>query len=183
MLSRSALALSLLASLALAAPRPIPQPEAPAWFGEHMSFLTEGGGRFVADNELHESPAEPFDAYGMEWTYGIGEMSVTGRLFGLKEGRELGTFWEFRTYFDPDSRRVRVLQFGADGTVGDGWLAPAEGSEAGALAAEQTFSSPDGTTREVRHESVDADDVHTTTSFQRTDGEWVRDRGYVWLRQ
>ena len=172
-----------------AGPVPVPAPaaeQAPAWFREHMRFMTRGSGRFVADNAAYRSADEPFDAYGTEWSYGLGEQSLVGRLFGLLEEQERGTFWEFRVYWDPAAGQVRMLQFGLDGTVGDGWLAPRGGP--GELAAEQTFTGPDGSAREVRHESSDAGERHTTASLSRiagagVEGEWQADREYVWVRQ
>lgn len=152
----------------------------PRWFETHMEFMTRGGGRFITSNAPYHSDAEPLDQYGLEWSYGLGRKSLTGRLFGLADGKERATFWEFRTFWDPASKQVRVLQFGADGTVGEGWLAESETE--GVLASEQVFTSPEGGARRVRHESRDDVDAHATKSFKRAGDAWVADRDYTWHR-
>ena len=186
MLTRLAAPLLLSAPFLLAAPPPAEGP--PPWFEEHASFMARDGGYFVGDNSDYRSAGEPFDAYGMEWSHGLGQHGLKGRLFGLAGGEERGTFWEFRVFYDPASKRVRMLQFGADGTLGEGWLEPAP-ERPGTLVSEQVLTGLDGSRREVRHETRDAGGTHTATSFRRaaeapgSTGAWVQERAYDFVRQ
>lgn len=168
-----------LAGTLLAFPPNAAQRTAPAWFQEHMALMTAGGGRWLADNGTYRSDGEPFDAYGMEWDWGLGKKSLKGRLFGLSEGVEQDTFWEFRLYWDPAAAEAVALQFGADGTVGRGVL---EDRGEGATASEQTFVSPAGVAREVRHETRTTRERQVTESFERQGDGWRADRSYVWKR-
>lgn len=150
----------------------------PAWFREHMAFLTKGSGRWITDNASYKSENEPYDAYGTEWHYGIGEQSVTGRLFGLIDGEDQGTFWEFRTIWDPVSGEVQARQYGGNGAIGVG---PIEYVGDGTSKMVQTFTAPDGTSSRVGHESIERDGEHVTRSFDvDAQGHWTPRRSYTW---
>ena len=68
----------------------------PAWFLEEIATLTANGGRWVTDNSAYKNENEPFEAYGMVWSSSFDGVTMTGRLFGIKDGVETGNFWEFR---------------------------------------------------------------------------------------
>jgi hypothetical protein len=105
-------------------------------------------GRWVADNTAYRSTDEPFDAYRIEWAWGLGNKSVQGRLFGLQGGEEAGTFWAFRKFWHAGEQQVKVYQFGSDGTVGIGTYERTGPHRSQLL---QTFFYPDGTSARVGH--------------------------------
>lgn len=153
----------------------------PSWLRNHMSFLARDGGRWITDNSGYRAEGEPFDGYGIEWRWGLGELSLTGRLFGLQDGEEQGTFWEFRTVWHPGLGQAMAYQFGASGVVGEGII---EHTGAGQTRMTQTFHGIDGSSFTVGHESEDAPDgTHITKSFDiQPDGSWKPRRTYVWRR-
>lgn len=159
----------------------------PQWFLEHLESMARDGGRWIADNSAYQSDQEPYDAYGLSWEWGLGHKSLVGRLFGIQDGKEVGTFWEFRTIWHPGEHRALVYQYGADGTVGIGTMQELE-AEAGRPAgttADQTFYQPDGSTFRAGHRNRDLDDRTTDShSFDiQPDGTWQPRRSYIWKRQ
>lgn len=137
---------------------------APAeWFVEHNAFLTQQGGRWITDNLAYKSDNEPYDEYGLEWRPGLGGKSITGRLFGLQDGKDIGTFWEFRIVWHPGEGQAYVHQFGGDGTYGVGTM---ERMAEGKIRIVQDVFSPDGTRARIGHDSTHGP------------GEWVHDRSY-----
>jgi hypothetical protein len=170
----------LVAALAAAAaspPRNQGSTDVPAWLATEWSRLTAGNGVWTTDNSQWRSANEPWDQYATEWKWGIGRKSLTGRLYGIRDGREGATFWQFRIYWQPEKREAIMLQFGGDGTVGEGTT-----RSIGPDATEsiQTFTAPDGSTTQLRHVSTLSDTVHDTQSFDRVDGEWQARRRYIW---
>jgi hypothetical protein len=152
----------------------------PAWMQHEMESLTRDGGRWITDNAAYRGPDEPHDAYGLEWSWGIGRKTVRGRLFGLQGGRDVGTFWEFRMVWHPGRREVLLYQFGGDGTLGVGpMIALADGR----TEAVQTFYAPDGTVARVRHLTRTDGDTHETSSFDEDGSGWKPRRTYVWRRE
>lgn len=146
---------------------------APAWFHERMAELTRGSGRWLTDNRDYRSANEPYEEYGLAWRWGLGRQTVHGRLFGLVDGREVATFWEFLIYWDPARAEAVMLQVGVSGVVGCGALQP-DGT------SEQTFTDPAGGSQRVRHEETSEGDLRRSASFNWVDGAWVPRRIYVW---
>lgn len=173
---------TLVASLALglrpAGTPAAPPREAPDWLRAHMEFQVRGGGRWHADNASYRSEGEPYTAYGMDWTWGLGRHSIVGRLYALQGDRDLGTVWDLRVFWHPGEQAARILQFGSDGTVGVGELHPRDGG----TESVQTFHAPDGSATRLRHESDEAGDVARSRSFDEADGAWKPRRTYVWHR-
>jgi hypothetical protein len=156
-------------------PEPAPPPE---WFVAHMAFMTQGSGRWITDNAPWLSEQEPWEAYGTEWKYGIGKASLTGRLFGLKDGKETGTFWEFRTWWHPGEKEVKAFQIGGGGAVALGTMLS---TGPGISRATQTFFAPNGSSWSVGHDQTDSGTSHTTQSWNvAADGTWTKQRLYVW---
>jgi hypothetical protein len=154
--------------------RPIPD-----WVRAELALLA---GTWITDNSSHRSEAEPFDQYGLEWTWGLGQHSLIGRLYGLANGKDVATFWQFRQFWHPGQGQLMVEQFGADGTYGVGPnLRQADGS----FEMLQVFYSPAaGTRASVGHRSSMKDGRHVTASFDvGADGVWVPRRSYVWTKQ
>ena len=81
----------------------------------------DGGGSWLADNSNFKNENEPFDAYGTEWEWGIGKMSMQEESFvAVKDGNEDATFWEYLVFWNPNEKKAVFQQFGGGGIVGVG---------------------------------------------------------------
>lgn len=168
--------LAILACLTLTADAAEP-PGPPTWFLQHIGFLTQG--RWITDNDAYQSENEPFEQYGMEYEAGLGGLRVRGRLFGLVDGKEVATFWEFLTVWHPAENRVLAYQFGADGTYAVG---PVIATGKHSHRTEQTFWRPDGSSWRTGHETEEGSDgSFVTRSYDiAADGSWQASRVYTW---
>lgn len=154
-----------------------PQAGPPAWVAEHLAGQI---GTWVTDNSAYKSEQEPTDAYGMEWRWGIGQRSVVGRLYGIVNGEETQTFWEFRSYWHPGERQLLASQFGGNGEYGVG---PVSHRDDGAVEMLQVFYRLDGGVNRVGHRSEQHDDTLITRSYDvAEDGTWNDRRAYTWKR-
>ena len=153
----------------------------PDWFLEEIRLLTSGSGRWIADNSAYRSDEEPYDAYVTEWRASFDGTTMTGRLYGLRDGEPSVDFWEFRQYWHPGRNEAVLEQFGWGGTVGIG-TARRDGDE---TRTDQTFHTADGGTNRVGHVGRFPDDVtHVTDSFDvDAEGTWVPRRSYTWKRE
>jgi hypothetical protein len=152
---------------------------APDWFLDEIRLLTAEGGRWIADNMKYRNDQETFEEYGIEWRASFDGTSMTGRLFGLKGGAEVGDFWEFRQYWHPGRKEAVIEQFGWRGAVGIGrmWR---EGAQ---TKSEQTFYWSDGSvTRDGHVSSFPNPETHDTESFSISGETWTAKRRYVWKR-
>lgn len=149
----------------------------PQWLRAEFENLTAGRGRWVADNSAYRSEQEPWDAYGLEWTWGIGRQSVNGRLYGISKGEEKTSFWEYRLVWHPGEGHAILHQYGAWGSLGHGPMKPASD---GGTELEQTFYEPDGRVWRMRHTETSAAGERRTKSFDWVDGVWKESRTYVW---
>ena len=154
----------------------------PKWLTEHFEFMTEGTGRWIADNSKFKSENEPFDAYGTEWTWGVGKQSIKGRLFALKDKKEVATFWEFRVFWHPEKRQAIIQQFGAGGVFGVGEMRVIETESGSENITEQDFYVPNGTDFQEMHRLVERTGEHETQSFQMESGRWKAQRKYIWKK-
>lgn len=149
-------------------------------FLEEIALLTAGSGRWIADNAEYVSEQEPYDAYGTEWQSSFGGTILSGRLFGVTDGEETGTFWEFRQYWHPGRQVVVVEQFGGASVIGIGtaWV------DDGRTHTLQTFYAGDGSTQnQIGHRSHFPDaQTHVTESYDVVDDEWILRRSYTWRR-
>lgn len=171
----------LLGLLLVAAEAAVAQTPAPAWFTDEIEFLTRDGGRWITDNGQYVSEQETDDAYGIEWRKSFDGHAMTGRLFGLKDGSETYSYWEFRFYWHPGKGEAVAEQFGWGGGLGIGTMAP---GEEGVMKTVQTFYSPTQPSREEGHRSENpGPDTHVTHSFSIVDGKWEPRRSYTWTRQ
>jgi hypothetical protein len=169
----------LLAAPAFAETKPEPIAP-PQWYLDDIKNLAADGGRWIADNSAYKSEQEPYEAYGVEWVSGFDGATMTGRLFGLKEGKETVNFWEFRQYWRPDKKEAVVEQFGWGGAVGIGALV----QDGAGTKSDQTFYNADGSISRTGHRSSFPDkDTHVTDSFNIVDGKWKPHRSYTWKRQ
>lgn len=150
----------------------------PAWAEEEMR---SSEGRWVADNSAYKSAEEPYDAYGLEWRSATGGTSITGRLFALKEGEELGTFWEYRLIWHPEKESLWLFQFGTDGTFGEGAVVR---TGPASTELDQTFYSPSGSISRSGHRETREDGRRITKSFGiDADGTWTPRREYIWVKE
>lgn len=151
----------------------------PAWFVEEIAALTAEGGRWITDNSAYKNEQEPYDAYGVEWTSSFDGLTMRGCLFGLKDGKEIGDFWEFRQYWHPGRKEAVLEQFGWGGTVGAGRM----WREGDVTKSDQTFFRIDGGATRTGHVSSMPDAAtHVTESFDIKDEVWTPRRRYVWKR-
>lgn len=152
---------------------------APAWFLEEIAALTGGTGRWTADNAKYQSDQEPYETYGMVWTASFDGTTMTGRLFGMKGGKETGAFWEFRQYWDPDRNEAVLMQFGWGGAVGIGVLR----RDGDVTRSDQVFHTPGAASRRTGHRSSFPEpDIHVTESFDIEGEAWKPRRSYTWKR-
>lgn len=149
----------------------------PQWVVEDWAVRTAGTGIWITDNSPFKSEQEPFDQYSIQWTYGIGNNHLEGKLFCLQNGERIVTAWSFTEFWDPEKEQVRVLQIGGDGTVGQGTLTREEN---GQIKEQQSYASPGGGSFETGHLMWFENGEHHTQSFQIVDGVWNKQRKYVW---
>lgn len=154
----------------------------PKWLIEHFTYMTEGKGLWVADNSPFKSENEPFDAYGTEWTWGVGKQSIKGRLFALKDNKEVATFWEFRVFWHPEKRKAFIQQFGAGGAFGVGEMRVIESKDSSLNVTEQDFYIPGGADFLEMHHLIERKGEHETKSFRLEKGSWKLQRTYIWKK-
>jgi len=150
----------------------------PQWVQADWEYWTQGSGRWIADNSAYKSESETFDAYGTEWKWGLGKKTLKGRLFAMKDGREVGTVWEFLSYWHPGEKRLVVNQWGSDGTFATG-----TGKATGENTTEsiEQFFSPDGRTFQIGHRAEKLPGEVRMQSYNITEsGTWEKRRYYVW---
>lgn len=154
----------------------------PEWFRTSIEHMTRDGGLWVADNSSRRSAEEPFDAYVLEWRASPDAASMSGRLFGVSEGRESADFWQYRQFWHPIERRAYVMQWGAGGMYAVGILTPI-GEDWGTL--EQTFYMTDGRTFRLGHVYRDVGaDERVTEQYDILPGEgaWRLDHSLTFRR-
>ncbi|WP_223789542.1 polysaccharide deacetylase family protein [Marinicella meishanensis] len=150
----------------------------PEWFIAEMNSQV---GTWQTSNAQYRSDSEPYTDYAIEWTWGLGENSLDGRLYGLIDGKPSDDFWTYKLFWDAEQRQARLLQFGFGGRVGDGFIRPIGH---GQIETIQTHSAPDFPTFTERHLRVLTPDGLLTTSFRQSEaGEWQGRRSYTWIKQ
>lgn len=149
----------------------------PQWVRNNWAKRTAETGRWITANTEYKSEQEPYDAYGLQWEYGLGKNHLKGRLFCMNDGKEVGTLWTFTEFWDPATEKVRVLQIGSDGTVGQGtiWL-----EEDGKIKEQQVFTSPNRSSFESGHLTWMENGAQHIQSYTIKDGEWKKRRFYIW---
>ncbi len=148
----------------------------PDWLSNHFEYMTQGSGLWVTENSEYKNDQEPAEQYATEWKMGLGNQSITGRLFGIIDGKEIGTFWEFRTFWNPVEKRAYAYQFSGSGVVGMGemWL------EDGNIKIKQSFYYPNGSVQVSGHIQKELEGIHETTSFSISEDVWTINRFYSW---
>ena len=149
----------------------------PQWLIDDWTIRTADEGVWITDNAEYKNNQEPYDGYGQEVEYGLGQKHLKIRLFCIKEGKDIGTVWQITEYWDPEAGEVRILQIGSDGTVGHGKVWKLED---GSSKEQGRFSSPDGSSFDSGHHVwMENGELHTR-SFNIVNGEWQSRRYYIW---
>lgn len=151
---------------------PIPQ-----WLLDDWAARTEGTGTWITDNSAYKTGNEPFDAYGLQWAYGLAQKHLKGQLYCIRDGEDIGAVWQFLEFWDPVAGEARIVQIGSDGTVGQGRIWRLDD---GSVKEQQQFASPGGGTFESGHHRLMEGGAHHTQSFTIEEGKWVKRRYYIW---
>lgn len=149
----------------------------PQWF---LNDLAENVGVWNADNSEFKSVEEPYDSYEIEWTWGIGRNSIVGRMYAYTDGEKSEDFWEFRQYWDGESQKAVVVQYGTSGVVGFGHMSL---KSRGYIELVQTFSLTNGSTWKEKHLSKNENGKLTTQTFVFKNKQWEKRRFYEWFKQ
>ena len=155
----------------------------PRWLKNHMDYMTRGTGQWIADNSKFKTKNEPFDEYGIIWKWGIGKKSMRGRLYGLRNRKEIASFWEFHLFWHPTKRKAILQQFGGNGILGVGEIQNVNSTRRIERKSEMTFHSLTGKTWKDRHRIFEDKDAHETTSYSFKNNSWVQRRNYKWRRE
>ena len=148
----------------------------PEWFTKDLANHI---GVWVTDNNQYVSSEEPYDRYFMQWTWGIGNTYIKGRLWGSQGDAVSDDFWEYIYYWDPVQQEAKLYQIGVAGIVGRGAI---KMTEANATETYQKFFSPEMPGWKVKHEEKIVQDTMYSTSFNLTKEVEVIDRTYRWTK-
>ena len=149
----------------------------PEWFRKNM----EGSvGTWVTDNSKYQNENETMTSYTIDWKWGIGKTSITGELHGYVGEKKVGTFWQFRQYWDFEKNEGIVIQYGMNGVVGKGPIKHISGNETEMV---QIFTTPSGNSKTHGHRSKLNTEEFMSSSFNiDVNGKWNVDRTYLWKR-
>lgn len=151
----------------------------PSWWADHVGFMTRDGGRWLTPNPDAGGEGQP-ESFGLEWRATGGGAAMSGRLFGVKDGREIAEYWTFREFWHPGEQRVILQQWGATGAYGAG---VATRSDENSDQVEQTFWLPDGRSWRDGHRTEENGDEYVTHSFDiDAAGVWTPRRTFLWRR-
>ena len=142
-----------------------------------MGTQNPGEGIWITDNGKYKTENEPYEAYGMEWEWGLGKKSLSGRLYCIQNGRDVRTAWTFLEFWDPQTGELKLLQIGGDGTIGNGTIRLEKDSSTRSL---QTFSSPNGTSFTIGHQAKNVNGESHISSFNVDGDQWTPRRSYIW---
>ena len=178
---RSVLTLVVAAlTIALAAPASGAGVAPPDWWPAHVAFMTRGDAAWETPNPAAASDPSVPDAYGMQWTAVNDGTGLTGRLYGVKDGRETDEFWAFREFLHPGRGVVVIEQWGGSGLYGRGETIATDPDRG---ETDQTFWLPDGRSwREGHRAHEDGDLYHTDVFDIGADGVWTRRDANTWRR-
>lgn len=149
----------------------------PQWVKDNWAAHTNDDGIWITDNSQYKSEQEPFNAYGMEWEWGLGKASLKGRLYCIQDGKDVGTVWQFLNFWDPELQQHRMVQIGSNGTIGQGSI---QLQTDGSTKSSEKFVSLAGGSFEVGHHSWFEDGAMHTQSFDIVENEWSKRRFYIW---
>jgi hypothetical protein len=136
-------------------------------------------GTWIADNSKYKD--DGVDSYAIEWKLSPLKNSLYGRLYGIKDNLEIGTFWTFHKYFDPSKNKVVLMQIGYDGSLGIGTIEYKNNNE---TVLTQTFTDPQGTSRLEGHKMTypnDTTEIGSSYSINES-RDWTLKRTYTWKK-
>ena len=172
MLKKSVLLLFLIPLFLSAQNKGIPQ-----WVLDDWAYRMQGEGHWITSNAVYKNEQEPYDAYGMDWEWGLGKKSMKGRLYCIKDGKDIGTVWEFLSYWDIEKGEHRMLQTGSDGTLIKGII---QLEKDGSTKSRELFASPGGVRFELGHRCWFEQKIMHTQSYNIEEGVWKKKRFYEW---
>ncbi len=149
----------------------------PEWVHEYWTQKTNGKGIWIADNSVYKSEQEPYEAYGLEWTYKLAQKYVFGRLYCIQDGKDIGTIWEFMEYWDVAEGKLKAIQIGSDGSVGQGEIWQTENGE---IKSQITITNPDGGSRGSGHIMAIKGSSQISQAYRIVGDQWEKARKYVW---
>lgn len=154
------------------------QQDIPEWFVSHMSYSI---GQWVTSNSDYKNEDEPYDQYIIEWIWGIGKKSAVGRLSGFINGHSISDIWEYRQYWDPDSAKPVILQFGKTGMIGKGELIKLDNGD---LELHQIFTNVNKNKEVIGHRITIIDSSnYVGASFVVVENDrWDKIREYIWTK-
>ncbi len=150
----------------------------PEWVQDHWDYVTQG--EWIAPNP-YQSEAIPFDSYGMRFEVATGGMVITGKLYGIKNGKEVKTLWKFVNYWHPGEKRLIQIQYGNNPRLGN--IAIGEGFDSGDPTRDESIVESfknDGSTFKVGHKSEYRDNKIISNSFDVLGDEWKPRGNFVW---
>ena len=153
-------------------PHPIPQEVRDSW-----AMYTKNGGIWITENSQYKNDQEPFDAYGMEWEWGLGQSHIKGRLYCIQDGKDVGTVWQFLNFWDPQNQEEKIIQIGSTGMIGQGSISY---QDDGSSKSSEKFVNPDGGSFESGHHSWFKDGALHTQSYDINNNKWTKRRFYIW---
>ncbi len=141
-------------------------------------ILTGNSGIWTTDNSKYKSQNEPYDQYQLHWKFDEGKNSLTGKLYGIQEGKEKVEFWHFNTFWDAVKGKAIVFQISPNGSFG---LAESEMLSDSLEQSLGVFHYSNGQSESSKHQSITKPAAHSTTSFvMDKEGNWVPNRTYKW---
>ncbi len=75
----------------------------------------KNGGKWVSKDNTGD-----YDAWGMDFSWGLARKSLDASLYAIKNGKNVGTIWQFKVFYHPEKQQVIIDQWGTDGTFGHG---------------------------------------------------------------
>ena len=138
--------------------------------------LTRNGGNWVADNSAYKNENEPFEAYGLTWTWGFANKSLNGKLYAIRDGKNAGAFYEFKMFYHPKENKIMYYQFGTDGSIGQGEV-KLTGKNSEIIT---TFFVAGGDSFKQKHEEIEKNgDRHSFDFRLKQDGTWEKGPTYI----
>lgn len=137
--------------------------------------MTKDGGTWITEDNTGE-----YDAWGMQFSWGLGKKSVNATLYAIKNNQNIGTIWNFKVYYHPVEKEIILEQWGSDGSYGRGdiQLFPDGNSE-----NVTSFYNMDGTIFKLKHiQRIEGDIKFSNTFTINEDGAWQENQSYVWKR-
>jgi len=157
-----------------------PKPE--SRLEEVVGVLVDGGEWRTPNPEYAGGVNQP-SHFALRYRWGPGRTQAISELVGIfPNSPETPVYWTIYTYLNPATGAVEVLQIGAGGAVAKGHMTI--GAE-GQRLVEQSFTTPDGNSRDVRHVEVfdPSGEEFRSEVFERDGrGNWTRMRDWTWMR-